>query len=398
MKGITIEKLASISLILMLIVGTAGASGAFATILSIDDFDRADVLTHGNSSVTASGDLLLGVDAATEITNATLSQEQSLTAVRVNVSGLDSDETLAIDVFDSESLAETHNITQSDMGNSSSGTVTVELSSPVTSNGNAVGLTSYESPSSSTSITVHSVDLLTSNTPPVADAGSDSTVSVGTDLMRSASGSDDPDGDSLSYEWDLDGDGTVDSTRSQPEHTYDTAGTYTVSLTVTDEHGASDTDTATVTVEEQTTSTPTDGSDNTTTTTEEPAAFDVTFNVSNNSTSVADASVVVTDENDTEVANLSTDANGSAVATLEDGNYSFTVSADGQSDKSGEFVVDGSDKTVSVDFADEEGGVVIIDDGGSSFLDDLSLGQIIGGALAILLATLLMAFAAMVFE
>jgi len=50
-------------------------------------------------------------------------------------------------------------------------------------------------------------------------------------------------GDITSREWDFDSDGTVDSTAKDPSHTYDTAGTYTVSLTVTAADGSEDTET-----------------------------------------------------------------------------------------------------------------------------------------------------------
>ena len=55
-----------------------------------------------------------------------------------------------------------------------------------------------------------------------------------------ASGSTDPDeGDTLTYAWDLDGDGEYDdSTEEFPRTTYD-EGTHNVSLRVTDSHGAS---------------------------------------------------------------------------------------------------------------------------------------------------------------
>jgi PKD repeat protein len=39
-------------------------------------------------------------------------------------------------------------------------------------------------------------------------------------------------GDPSGYQWDFDGDGIVDSTDPMPTHTYPTAGTYTVTLTV----------------------------------------------------------------------------------------------------------------------------------------------------------------------
>ena len=40
------------------------------------------------------------------------------------------------------------------------------------------------------------------------------------------------DGDFDTWEWDLDGDGVVDSTLRNPQHTYTVPGTYTVSLTL----------------------------------------------------------------------------------------------------------------------------------------------------------------------
>jgi len=63
------------------------------------------------------------------------------------------------------------------------------------------------------------------------------------------SGSYDPDpGDTLTYSWDLNGDGSFgDSTTVQPTYTYANAGTYTVGLMVTDNHGASNTTSVVIT-------------------------------------------------------------------------------------------------------------------------------------------------------
>jgi PKD repeat protein len=59
-------------------------------------------------------------------------------------------------------------------------------------------------------------------------------------VQFNGSGSSDPDGDAISYSWDLNGDGTYgDSTAANPSFTYTTAGTYSVTLRVTDARGAS---------------------------------------------------------------------------------------------------------------------------------------------------------------
>jgi glucose/arabinose dehydrogenase len=59
-------------------------------------------------------------------------------------------------------------------------------------------------------------------------------------VQFNGSGSSDPDGDALSYAWDLDGDGAYDdSTAVNPSFTYTAAGTFTVRLRVTDARGAS---------------------------------------------------------------------------------------------------------------------------------------------------------------
>ena len=60
-----------------------------------------------------------------------------------------------------------------------------------------------------------------------------------------ASGSTDPENEALSYEWDF-GDGGDTASGPNASHTYQTAGAYTATLTVTDERGNADTASTTV--------------------------------------------------------------------------------------------------------------------------------------------------------
>ncbi len=78
------------------------------------------------------------------------------------------------------------------------------------------------------------------NKPPNAVAAGPATARVGESVRFTSAGSSDPDGSLASYAWDL-GDGTKSSAASV-SHTYSRAGSYTVSLTVTDNKGARDSD------------------------------------------------------------------------------------------------------------------------------------------------------------
>ena len=62
------------------------------------------------------------------------------------------------------------------------------------------------------------------------------------------SGSTDADGTIAGYAWNF-GDGSAHGTGATPSHTYAAAGTYTVTLTVTDDDGATDTVSHDVTVD-----------------------------------------------------------------------------------------------------------------------------------------------------
>jgi len=86
------------------------------------------------------------------------------------------------------------------------------------------------------------------NQPPVADAGPDRTGLVGEVLTFDGSGSNDPDGSIVSYEWVF-GDGETGSGVAV-DHAYSTAGTYKVTLSVMDDDGATGTDEAVAKISE----------------------------------------------------------------------------------------------------------------------------------------------------
>jgi hypothetical protein len=90
------------------------------------------------------------------------------------------------------------------------------------------------------------------NRSPVASAGAAQTVSTGTAVTLDASASSDPDGDSLSYAWNLVGPAgstatLATPTTTRPSFTPDLPGTYVATVTVADGRGASASATVSVT-------------------------------------------------------------------------------------------------------------------------------------------------------
>jgi len=84
------------------------------------------------------------------------------------------------------------------------------------------------------------------NLPPEASIIADSISGIVPLLVNfDGSGSHDPDGEIISYDWDF-GDGTIDS-EDTVSHTFSDTGVYTVTLTVTDDQGATGSDTIQIT-------------------------------------------------------------------------------------------------------------------------------------------------------
>jgi len=86
------------------------------------------------------------------------------------------------------------------------------------------------------------------NQAPTANSGGSYSGYVNNSIDFDASGSTDTDGTVVSYHWDF-GDGTT-STDKNPIHAYTELGTFTVSLTVTDDDGATDETTTAATITE----------------------------------------------------------------------------------------------------------------------------------------------------
>ena len=88
------------------------------------------------------------------------------------------------------------------------------------------------------------------NQAPVANANGSYTATVGDSVNFNGSGSTDADGSIATYAWNFGDANSSDNTSAaiNPTHTYTSAGSYNVTLTVTDNQGASHTDTADVTI------------------------------------------------------------------------------------------------------------------------------------------------------
>ena len=99
--------------------------------------------------------------------------------------------------------------------------------------------------------------VVSSNTPPTVDAGGPYTTAEGDDLPLDGTGTTDPDGDTLTYNWDLDNDGSYDdATGDSPTIPWaslvalgfdDDGGPYTIGLEV-DDGTTTATDTTTLTI------------------------------------------------------------------------------------------------------------------------------------------------------
>jgi streptogramin lyase len=97
---------------------------------------------------------------------------------------------------------------------------------------------------------LENLTLRAANDPPIADAGGPYAAEEGDTTQLGGSGSSDPDGDTLTYAWDLDDDGTYETAGESPDFSAAelAAGDYPIELQVCDPSGACDTNSTVVTV------------------------------------------------------------------------------------------------------------------------------------------------------
>ena len=85
---------------------------------------------------------------------------------------------------------------------------------------------------------LHRIDYISGSRSPIARiSASPIDGQAPLEVTFSAMESTDPEGEALTVEWDVDGDGTIDQTGETITHTYETAGVYDARLVVTDPHG-----------------------------------------------------------------------------------------------------------------------------------------------------------------
>jgi len=100
-------------------------------------------------------------------------------------------------------------------------------------------------------ITVNSAPQ-TNNPPNAVITASTTSGNAPLQVNFTGSSSNDSDGQVTGYAWDFDGNGSTDSTATNPSFTYQTAGNFTARLTVTDNDGATDTASVVISVDQTT--------------------------------------------------------------------------------------------------------------------------------------------------
>lgn len=249
-----VGKTSGVLALVALMLSTGPASAASVALVNMTDGtafqnNAASATTSGVTYPTAG----VSVPEAGSYQSKTFSLSESPQTVQYDVSALGAS-SATIEVYNgSGSLIASKTV-------SATGTGSIDVStSSATSMYTVISVADDGDSTTGETATVSAFALVAANDAPTAafsDSDAKQTVEVGTSVTLDASASSDPDSaDSLSYKWDLDGDGQFDdATGSSVVVAEQYTGNYTYNVQVSDGNGATDTAQYTVDVTDSTSS------------------------------------------------------------------------------------------------------------------------------------------------
>jgi PKD repeat protein len=218
--------------------------GDYDVTLTVTDDDGAtDTVTQTVSvsePATPASFQLSGLDVESPVAQG---DDAEVTATVENTGDEEATQTVALDVDDSQTDSESVTL-----AGGASQQVSFTVDTAALAEGDHDVTVSTDDDTASGTLTVTVTEPPANEEPTATFSASPSVPEVGETVTFDAAASTDADGSVASYEWDF-GDGET-ATGVAPTHTFGAAGDYDVTLTVTDDDGATDTATQTVSVTE----------------------------------------------------------------------------------------------------------------------------------------------------
>lgn len=207
---------------------TYSTPGSYTVTLVVADDDGAT----GSASITIDVDAAPNIPPVAAASASPTTIRQGLAVSFSSAGSSDSDGTIASYTWDFGDGA-TSNLANPTHAYATPGTYSPTLT--VTDNAGATAIAATDQ-----------ITVTANQAPTAAASGTPATGKEPLLVNFSSAGSGDSDG-TITYTWDF-GDGSPEKTSANPTHTYNAAGTYTATLTVTDDFGATDTATVTTVV------------------------------------------------------------------------------------------------------------------------------------------------------